>query len=369
MKKLLTLAIVLASTSAFATRARLQALGNAPHIDDTASVYVNPADIFVVGDSATIETGSQDLVEGTDAANEGAEALVIRSAGNAKWAFSLGHDDAGIYARRSAAFSGTVDVAAQQNPFELTYGMKNGDMAWAGTLVYSNFNNKLTEVKETSTALRFGANTSSWDASVDLGLVDKWESGTTVNDEYKGKSNVVARGGYWASSDLYAHATVAMYGYEVTDSNTVTKEVKQQIINIGAINTMKNDGNEFFWGAGLESSSSKDSKATGTTTEKTTALYLPFIIGLEANAASWLTLRGSIEQNVMIQDDKTTAANGTTNSETAPGTNSTTFAAGAGLKLGKLSLDGTILKDAAGTNSQKLNGNELLSQVGMTYTF
>lgn len=364
MKSLLTLAIVLASTSAFATRARVTALGNSAHLVDASTVYAKPTDIFAVSDSLTIESGATNVVPGaagvTDA-NGGAEALLIRSSGDAKWSLSLGHDDARSFGLRSAASSTLTTIIGQQNPLELTYGMKAGDLAWAGTLVYSNFNDKSAEVKESTMGLKFGAATSSWDATVDLGLTDKFEAGTgATKDEFKGKSNVALRGGYWMSSDMYTYADLNMGGFEMTDGPAAAVEVKVQAIKVGAVNTMKNDGNEFFWGAALESSQVKVDNA------KSTALSLPVIIGLEANAASWLTLRGSVTQNVLIQNEKADDGTNTTD-ELAPGENSTTFAAGAGLKLGKLSLDGSILANG----SQQINtaANGLLGTVGLTYAF
>lgn len=361
MKLLLTLAIVLASTSAFATRARVTALGNAAHLVDASSVYAKPTDMFAVSDSLTIESGLTNAVLGNNGM-DGAEALLIRSNGDAKWALSLGHDDVRTSALRNAASGTLATIVGQQNPIELSYGMKAGDMAWAATLVYSNFNNKTTEVKESTTGLKFGAATSTWDATINLGLADKWEDSVN-NDEFKGKSNISLTGGFWVSSDLYTYANVDMIGFEITDNSTVVSDVKGTGITVGAINTMKNDGNEFFWGAGLESTQIKESKGTE---DKTTSLSLPIIVGMEADAASWLTLRGSVTQNVMIQNDKV-SDNTATLSETAPGPNSTAFAAGAGLKLGKLALDGSIL--ANGSQALNTGANSLLGTVGLTYAF
>lgn len=368
MKSLLTLAIVLASTSAFATRARVTALQGAPHIVDASTVSNKPADMFTVSDSLTIESGKQNVVPGTDSAAQGAEALLIRSHGDAKWALSLGHDDAKVYGQRANAGA----TLGQQNPFEISYGMKSGDMAWAGTLAYSNYNDKLTgaELKENTMGLKFGAATSTWDATIDLGLVNKISSATaTTDDEFKGKSNVAVRGGFWVASDMYVYGDVDMGGYEVTTGGAVTSEVKTTEISIGAINTVKSEGNEFFWGAGLTSTQSKDSKAVHPTVEKATSLSLPLIIGVEANAASWLTLRGSVTQNVLIQNEKQETPTATT-TEFSPGENSTTFAAGAGLKLGKLALDASILRNAANTaNVQTINSTNLLGTVGLSYAF
>lgn len=368
MKSLLTLAIVLASTSAFATRSRVTALQGAAHIVDSSTVSAKPADMFAVSDSVTIETGATNITPGTSATTEGAEALLIRSAGDAKWALSLGHDDSKVYNQRAeAATAAGVTIPGQQNPFEISYGMKSGDMAWAATLGYSNFNDKKAEVKENTMGLKFGAATSTWDATIDLGLANKVTSGTAASEEeFKGKSNVAVRGGYWLASDMYVYGDVDMGGYELSTGGNSVAEVKTTDITVGAINTVKSEGNEFFWGAGLTSTQWKDSKAVTPNTEKKSSLSLPLIVGIEANAASWLTLRGSVTQNVLIQNEKEEEPASTT-VEKSPGTNSTTFAAGAGLKLGKLVLDGSILSNG----SQNLNtGNGgLLGTVGLTYAF
>ena len=57
MKQLIIIAIALVSTNAFATRARVMALGNSPHLVDTQTVYSNPADMMVMGDYVTFESG------------------------------------------------------------------------------------------------------------------------------------------------------------------------------------------------------------------------------------------------------------------------------------------------------------------------
>ena len=138
MKQLLVIAVALASVNAFATRARVNALGNSPHLIDTQTVYGNPADMFFVGgDYVTIETGKT----AATGLNDGAEGMVVRSMGDAKMGLSLGHDsDVALQQRTSVMtaasaacptcqnlFSSAVNKF-QQNPIELTYGMKTGEI-------------------------------------------------------------------------------------------------------------------------------------------------------------------------------------------------------------------------------------------------
>ncbi len=377
MKSLLTLALILASTSAFATRARINALGNAAHLVDVSTVYGNPSDMMTLtGDSLTIESGKTFTTAGapdainTTTLNGGAEGLLIRSMGDAKFALSLGHADANIFALRSDAKSrnGAVATVRQQTPLEVSYGMKTGDMSVAGTLVYSKFENKKagSEQKESSMGLKFGATGANWTGALLVGLTDTWEAGTgaTLND-YKGKTSITATGGYDVMSDLYVYGGLSTGGYKSTVATVSVTDYDIMTVNVGALSKIKKDATEFFYGIGLAYSSEKE-KATAGFENTIKQTHMPLIIGLEAEANSWLTLRGSVTQNLLLVDSsKDETAPSTTNSETSPGLNTTTLAAGAGLKFNKVSVDGSILTGA----TQTINSGNLLAQVGLTYAF
>ena len=95
MKKLLVVAVALASVNAFATRARTTSLGNSPHLIDTNTVYTNPADMFSVGgDYVSLETGNSKATASTQGtpAQDDAEGMVVRSFGDSKMGLAIGHD-------------------------------------------------------------------------------------------------------------------------------------------------------------------------------------------------------------------------------------------------------------------------------------
>jgi hypothetical protein len=368
MKKLLTLALVLSSATAFATRSRVTALGNAAHLTDVSGMYTKPAQMMMLADSVTIESGSTNVLPTTattNSGNQGAEGLMIRSMDDAKFALSLGHDDETVFGLRKAANSATVVTIAQQNPIELSYGMKAGDISFAGTLMYSNFENKTaaSEQKENSMGLKFGAAAAAWDASATLILADKWEAGTgAALDDYKGTGFDI-NAGYFVMSDLYVYGGVKSTGFKTTNATVAEKDVENMNIHVGVLSTIKKEGTEFFYGARLNNTTSKD-KVT-TTDSKSTEMNMPLIIGLEADANSWLTLRGSVTQTLLLVDTKKVETGTTTTTDTNPGANTTTLSAGAGLKFNKIVLDGSILA----SGSQVINSANLLGQVGMTYSF
>lgn len=361
MKKLLLVVVALASTNAFATRARVNALGNSPHLIDTQTVYSNAADMMMMGDYVTMESGTN------GGATEGAntEGMITRSWGDAKMGLSIGHQskNASVWGLRSAAntalFPSRAITPNQQNPVELSYGMKTGEMAWAGTVVYSNYNDKtaLSE-KESSAGIRAGLRMGALDAKLNLGLMNTYENAT--DGKYKGTLGITAGAGYQMDT-LYVSGSATMAGFKTeTAAGAETRDVTSNEYSVSAVNSMKKDGNEFFYGVGLNMSNTEE-KVTKT---KTSAMSLPVWMGMEVDAASWLTLRGSVKQNVLISNSKSENAT-TTTAETAPGVNTTVAALGAGLKFNKLTLDGSL----AGSTTQNINGTDLLTQVGLTYMF
>ena len=382
MKNLITLALVLASTSAFATRARVTALGNSAHLSDVTTVYRNASDLMITADSLTIESGATannfatagaaPNATNTSNVSLGSEGLMIRSMGDAKFALGLGHDDSTSFANRGFANAAALNaglvwnIKPQQNPLFLAYGMKMGDMSVGAGLRYSNFDDKKNDEKESSMALNFGARSAAWDVALDLGLTDEWKTGTTnaqPSDSYKGKTAISLTGGYNVTETMYVNAGFKTGGAKLEDNALEVADIAYTNITVAVTESIKKDGAEFFYGAGLTSTSKEEKKND----VKITAMKMPLIIGLEAEANSWLTLRGSVTQTLLLVDSDKTATAGVASVETSPGANSTTLAAGAGLKFNKVTVDGSIL--AGGSQVINATAGNLLGQVGLTYAF
>lgn len=378
MKQLLVIAIALASTNAFASRARVTSLGNSAHILDTQSIFSNPAKMFLMGDFVSLESGKTATNNagtiGTNP-NDNAEGTLVRTMGDAKWALALGHksENASMFGLRNmlAATVAANSKFEQQNPVEFSYGMKSGDMTWAATLVYSNYNDKAREIKEDSAGVRFGLLMGAWDIHAGVGLSSNVKDKTAAGGagvDFKGTGSYNVYAGY-AMENLYTFADLTLAGakMETQVGSTELAKVDAQRITLGAVSSHKKDGNEFFYGAKLVSFNQKNKTAPE---EKTTTLTLPVIVGLEAEATSWMTLRASLTQNVLIANSKveTTPAD-PADTEFAPGANSTSAAIGAGLKFNKITVDGSLEGLTGGAASQDLSGDTLLTTVGMTYMF
>ena len=87
----------------------------------------------------------------------------------------------------------------------------------------------------------------------------------------------------------------------------------------------------------------------------------PVLIAVEAPAASWLTLRGAIQQAILINSTETKAGSSTATSSTA---DTTSVSAGMTISFDKFAFDGSFT-----TTGGTLNATNLMSRVGMNYTF
>ena len=382
MKKLIILAVALASVNASATRARFNALASSPHLIDTRTIFGNPADMFYVGgDFVTFESGktlsgfaptqaaglngSPYIASFTSTSDSGAEGMVVRSFGDAKVGLSLGHQSETSILQRTAVaplFPTRVNFF-QQNPVEISYGMKAGDLAWGATLIYSSYKSKIApNEKEDTSGLRGGIRMGALDVKAAIGLSNNYQNDT--DGRFKGTLALSAGAGY-AMESLYFSGIIKTSGFNTQNGiGTETNNVNTTTIDASVVSSHKKDGNEFFYSAGLSNATTKNTTADSIVT----ALSLPIVLGLEVEASTWLTLRGSVKQTVLINDSKTQTA-GVSSIDFSPAQNNTVASIGAGLKFSKITVDGSLEGLTGGAATQQVNANNLLGTVGLTYMF
>lgn len=394
MKKLVILAAVLASANVYATRARVNALGAPAHLIDVETIYTNPADMLMMGDFVNIEAGPTNddncddastlTVVETCAPNSNAKGQVVRSFGNSKFGLSLGNQsknattwglrDPNITGIIATGGAGTTTIKNQQNPVGVSWASKFNDMLVGASLIYSNYNDKATEEKESSAGVRLGMRTGNWDAKLGVGFLNKFENPAA---EYKGTAGYSAGVGYMMDSN-YFYGSAEIAGAEVDNSAPPAATFADVKIDytkylVGINHIIKGEASNLFFGAAIAQETTKIELSAVNTERKITQLYLPVTAGVEADANSWLVLRGSITQNVILNNYKS-ATNGTASTEGAPALNTTAAAVGAGLKLDKLTIDGTfqtLTSKIPGTvaTSRTAEDNKFVSTVGMTYMF
>jgi hypothetical protein len=379
MKKQLTVALGLAvlATPAFASKARLQALGEDTYgsfyINDNRNIFLNAAHVNNHKDLVTFETGDTTNYE-DGAATPRAEGGVFFDAGNLVWGVHLGSESDTSNALRTWA-----GAANEQNNLDVFVGGDAG-MKWGVNLTYGNTAEGESINNDKIMRTRLGVITGDLEAFANISLMNKTEG---AGAEFEGKL------GYQlgATYQMNDYKLFGEYRSIKGEDKTADSDAELGIWRVGAGRSSKlNDKATLFsklelnrTNLNLENGSCTPLPA-GVCTDAVTVPYttggedyittnLPLTIGLEYDATSWLALRASISQSLYSSVSLKDTAN--TNLE-----DTTVVNAGASLKFGDFAVDGVIGNDAngsspaaEGTESGTLRTDSLMSRVSMTYRF
>ncbi len=354
--------LALLSTNAFASKARVEALGQdsvrgSEYISDSRNVFRNPAVLNDTKNYLVTEWGTA-AISDTSAAPR-AEGGFFREAGSFAYGLYLGNSNGSDTTNRNG-----TNFLNQTNAMDLFFA---GDMGvkWGAKVHYAGSKDETGtfEKKNSAFGLGLGLVAGSAEGYVDLTLSDKSTGATAAAaHQWKQKPSFVVGGSYaWEGTTFFANYTSSKY--EVTTTATAT--TKDSGINVGAGRIMEiNPTARIFTDVTLKMTTNE--VAAG----KTKTNKLPVTLGVEAEATSWLTLRGSVAQNVILNDTKNTAG------KKSSTTNSTDVNAGATLNFGKLKVDGVIGTTGGnrgtgtvGSEQGVLATDNLLTRVGVTYMF
>jgi hypothetical protein len=446
MKKLLILgtAAMFVSTSVFATQTRLLALGMKEtdnegmyYISDARNIFLNPAYVNLYSDQLVTEWGSfgfNGSVLGTDSnatvyrtTSPKAQGGAFKKIGNMTYGAYFGNESntssllriAGSSAIGSVngitngtTFAGTNSTMLQttDNQLDVFVGGDSG-VKWGANALYAQGKDESRSAKNSAAAIRGGVIGSNWDAHLNLSVNNKSTASdtitapalgvasTVVNQEFKGKFGAQLGGSYAYSGNNRIYGYVKHYGWEQTDSfNGYSAAISAKIG--GQNGTVKGDFTSYYLGWGSQYDVNTTGKLFAAVSAKKTDINLkftnkgevrhlvvPVTLGYEAVATDWLTLRGSIIQNLWgTRDNKNmsslnpVAKNLITtlygDSGKATLRNSTEVNAGATLTYGQLSLDGLIgltSSSRTGTNAERNSGSlafdNVSSTVALTYKY
>ncbi|MBC7430092.1 MAG: hypothetical protein H7336_15865 [Bacteriovorax sp.] len=408
MKKLLTVgsALLLLSTSAFATESRLLALGMNEtdnegmfYIQDGRNIFLNSANVNLYPDQLVTEYGSTGLTVGAGQTVDQnhrpkAQGGVFKKYGGMTYGVYYGNESNTSSLLRIA---GTRDAATPpptaDNQLDLFVGGDAG-IKWGANVTYANNKNETSNTKDSALSTRFGLIGSGWDALLNLSLGSKSESAAVAGrQKFDGKIGFQVGGSYLLGDAGRVFGYVKHYGWdeELTGASTVKGDFTSYYLGYGRDMTVNTNG-KIFASVGVKKT---DINLKFTQKGEVRHLIVPLNIGYEAVATEWLTLRGSIVQNLYGKRDNKRIT-GTTDllgqapnliaaiyGTTGKGTiaNSTEVNAGATLTFGQLALDGMIglTSNDRGTGSTGVaapNKNQGLlaldnlgSRVALTYKF
>jgi hypothetical protein len=363
--------IISFSLNAFASKARLEALGESGngsyYIADNRNIFLNPSLISTNYDFVTYEWGNTQADGDADSPN--AEGGFILKNDSLIYGLQMGRDNG--YNTGAASASGLNFDYKASNGLDLFFG-KSGGINWGVNVYYSSQKDDafIADVAEDKAKtevidLSVGISQDNFSFFAKMGLEGKssYEE-ASVDGDVERKSDLAIGGSYkYEQTNFFGEIATNKY---ISDTTVDDEEVKNNSMTFGIAKVFKlNDQSNLFSKISyVNNSNDVDSTSIGTTTNK-----IPFSVGLETDATSWLTLRGSITQNIVgvsdVEGDQKTIQN------------STVVNAGASLKFDELSVDGLIGNNADGATptattaggAGQLRADSLISRVSMTYKF
>jgi len=342
MKKQLIAVSILAvmSAPAMATKARMIALGEninenngSFYFSDSRNIFQNAAYANIYKNMVIAEWGSNGAPntvspKGDSDKNPQAEGGFLKSHGNYVYGLYVGAESAYTNELRGYTRSLRNDAYHQDNQIDLFFA---GEAAvkWGANVTYSNSKRDSEDAKQSSASVRFGVIAEKIEGFVNVSLQNKAEvqslaganpaTGTPNGgkDEFKGKLGFEVGGTYNADfAKLFAYVRHANWEHDAESVNSATAPYTAY--------TGKFDGSYWLYQVGA----GKEHKLNDKATLFTKAEYLnftrkvevtsgaadgaeinldnysvPVTVGLEYDAASWLTVRGSVVQNLISQTD------------------------------------------------------------------
>lgn len=444
MKKLLLtgIAATLVSTSALASQARLLALGMKEtdneglyYVQDARNIFQNPAWVNAYANTVMVEYGDKGalgVLGGNSAAlldantTPKAHGGVLQKIGDYVFGVYLGNESntsslLRIVGTSAAAAANDVGPGAADkrpkllqsadNQIDLYLGSEANGMKWGVNALYSGGKDDSRKGKDAAVAVRGGVIADKWDAHLNVSLMSKAEAQETytitlagfnalVKHEFKGKLGLQAGGSYLLTDSLRVYGYMKHFSWEQKDDANINPAARPS--TGGQLGTVKGDFNSYYLGTTHTHKISESDTVFATIHLKKTDVNLkfttkgevretivPITLAYEAKATEWLTLRGSVIQNIYgardnkgldglngVAKDVIKNVYGDNGKSTLP--NTTEVNAGATLTFGNLAVDGLIGATNAdrtgglatkGTNTGTLTLDNLMSRVAMTYKF
>lgn len=367
MKKHIVIAAGLAvlSTSAFATKARMEALGQDDSkgsffIQDTRNVFRNASGVNDMANYVVTEWGST--------AGRNPEGGFFRSAGKFNYGIYLNSDV------DTATHTNGTNAGALAEDDRIT-AFLGGDMGvkWGVSLFRASASDEqtVTHKKEhSSMGVGLGVEHGPLDGYVNMKFKDESKGNTAHAGSSSDADKLEAGVGYdWMNYKFYvdySKANQEVKAVTVGGGKTLDQDVTTLLVGVGHTHEVS-ASSRVYTQLQYQNSKTKDSVTT-TNNEKTQAL--PLTVGFEADATSWLVLRGSVSQRVLINTEKDNLGKKKNLADT------TNVNAGATLNFGKLKVDGMIgtggtngTETATNAETGSLSLDRLMTRVAVHYWF
>lgn len=315
---ILMLVLAVMSAPAFASKARLNSLGQDGYngsffINDNRNIFLNAANINNFKNLVSLELGG----DSKTTHNSQGEGTVLFSAGSLNYGVGFGHENT---ITGSRLLLGAGLAAPSSDILDLFIGGDAG-VKWGASASVGFAKNSVGN-KENIVATRFGVIAGDLEVFTSLSIYNKIEN-AAGNDLFKGKFGGQV-GATYKLDDFKVYGLVKRL--DATIAGTVKTDATIYTLGAGYTKGL-NDKATIYANADFN-------MGNADVLGKGTYWYVPLTVGLEYNAKTWLTLRGFATQTFHVEDLKATP--------TASKGDSTNVGAGASLKFDTFTVDASV---------------------------
>ncbi len=389
MKNYLTLVLALSvvSSPAFASRARLESLGEGKngsyYIDDSRNMFLNPASIVRYKKKMMLELGNNtnsavdftNILAGDPVTSGPDTAVLSRPQGG--FTNTFGDFTYALYLNNTSdrAINTLGTVLAPTDAIEFALAGE-GSVNWGVSVLHGG--NRAGDASSRYWAARFGVEKDAIALFGTVGIDSKANNAAAPVSALVAGTNEVKGNTSLDLGATYKMDEMTVFGKFLTTKATwsgaagTTNEGKTTAFGIGAgwKKEMTKSTNMFVR---VEADSAKSENTAATLAAFNSSFWnVPVVLAAETQAMSWLAIRGSIAhsllgQNLLTRDDLA---------------NQTTVSAGIGMTFGDLVIDGMVASSGlvntndnigfgSGVNSGSTFGfgDSMISRIGLTYNF
>lgn len=368
----------LMASDALASKARMKALSQSENgslfIKDNRDIFLNPAMVNELESNVNFEWGSPaaTYADGAKVAEGGA----IYRTGLLNYAVELGRLGSSTLSMVEASslasvFNGSTLFYAQ-NSIDAVVGGSAGVLKWGGGVHYArsvkntgssaNFPDQTARVLSLSGGLLAGS--LSGFARLDVLAESSTDLSGGGSRTYGGKLGGELGGKLDIDPSQAVGLTLGQTSYHFDNASALVGDYQRRHIRGDYFRLFEvKENTVIFASAGIAYYVKDVSYTTlGVQSVNYTTLTSPVALGFEHKALSWLGLRGSVTQNILLDQDKQTDG---TNDHDYANLEDTSVGAGFSAYVGDLQIDGTF----AGVTTGVLNGSSLAADVAFLYRF
>lgn len=375
--------IAIFSSASWASKARMTALGQPEngsyYISDPRNIFLNPAEIVLQKEQVGFEWGDNDRPPTSGIAGAHAEGGFIQSYGAGKMGLFLGRVPALTESTRVAnisddmrgalGFTGTNGFNEVQDTVELIYGSQ-GPTTWGGSFLYGQSKDETgTDLAAETKTFEFRGgmlmDNMSAHGRLVVGGESKEDLSTTSHAKYTSDLALRLGGSLGLAGNRKAYAELGHETFDTKNTNSNNSyDGTLQFFEVGLVQFREIDASaQFFYSVALNWFNWEANGSGTLATEELKLTLLPITIGIEADATSWMKLRGSVAQNVVVGTVEDSDGGVELKDDHNP--NSTLIGAGIGLNFNKFTLDATF----AGATTGNLDSNEFFANTSLHYVF